>query len=324
MTRPGLLERMQHPEWCVNLIVAGRVRAGERVLVVVDEPLVAAGAQLTAAIADAGGAATLELWTGARPLTYPPPPVLIAARRAHLMIALFQEPRPDEATGRAKTVDAVTMHGGRALALGFVDTALLENELSQPPPELEAAASALLDELTAARRLRVQGAAGTDLRLLVTGRPWLTDARPLEAGAYANYPPGEVFVAPHADGAEGVLVVDLTIPYTVTGFVDEPVTLRFKNGLVTAIEGGRAAELLRTIVDGASGGAKVIGELGIGLNGTVTPRGHVMLDEKAAGTAHVALGHNRGLGGDNDASIHVDCVFSAPTLEVDGRPIQLP
>ena len=133
-----------------------------------------------------------------------------------------------------------------------------------------------------------------------------------------------MFVAPHADGADGVLVSDLTIPYTVDGLVDEPVTLRFERGRVTAIEGGQAAALLRSIVERASGGANVIAELGIGLNEAVTPRGHVMLDEKAAGTAHVAIGNNRGLGGDNEASIHVDCVFSRPALEVDGRPIQLP
>ena len=155
---------MQHPEWCVNLIVAGRVRAGERVLVVVDEPLVAAGAQLTAAVADAGAAATLELWTGERPLTYPPPPVLIAARGAHLMIALFRDPRADEAAGRAKTGEAVTAHGGRVLLLGFVDDALLERELSQPPPDLAARAGALLDEFEGAREVHVRSAGGTDLR----------------------------------------------------------------------------------------------------------------------------------------------------------------
>jgi leucyl aminopeptidase (aminopeptidase T) len=51
----------------------------------------------------------------------------------------------------------------------------------------------------------------------------------------------------------------------------------------------------------------------------------VMLDEKAAGTAHVAIGHNAGsYGGANRASIHVDCIFSSPEIEVDGRPLKLP
>ena len=72
-------------------------------------------------------------------------------------------------------------------------------------------------------------------------------------------------------------------------------------------------------------GADVIAELGIGLNHTVRPRGHVMLDEKAGGTAHVAIGRNTGAyGGDNEAKIHVDCIFSTPEVEADGRPVDIP
>ena len=80
--------------------------------------------------------------------------------------------------------------------------------------------------------------------------------------------------------------------------------------------------MLRELVADAGNGADVIAELGLGFNPTVTPRGHVMLDEKAAKTAHVALGRNTGpYGGTNDAKIHVDCVFSLPQIEVDGRPL---
>ena len=132
-------------------------------------------------------------------------------------------------------------------------------------------------------------------------------------------------MAPHADGADGVLVADLTVPFTVEGLVDEPVVLRFERGRVVSIEGGEAARRLRELVERAGPGADVVAELGIGLNPTVAPRGHVMLDEKAARTAHVAIGRNTGVfGGDNEASIHVDCVFSDPQVEVDGRRIPLP
>jgi leucyl aminopeptidase (aminopeptidase T) len=83
--------------------------------------------------------------------------------------------------------------------------------------------------------------------------------------------------------------------------------------------------MLRELVADAGTGADVIAELGIGLNPSVAPRGHVMLDEKAAGTAHVAIGRNTGpYGGVNEASIHVDCVFSAPSISADGIPVPLP
>jgi hypothetical protein len=317
--------KLSHPAWCENLVRAGQVSAGERVLVLVDEPLVEQGAQLTAAVQDAGAGARLELWTGERPLSYPPPRVLLAAREADLMLFLAQEPRGDEATARFATGAAVLNRGGRALYLGFVDADLLTGELSQPPADVSAPAQRLLAELDGARELRVRGRAGSDLTLRVEGRTWLTDASPLGPGEFGNYPGGEVYIAPHRDGADGILVADLTVPYTVSGLVDEPVRLTFERGRVTAIEGGRAAQMLRELVADAGAGADTVAELGIGLNPSVEPRGHVMLDEKAARTAHVAIGRNTGsYGGDNDAAIHVDCIFSEPQLEADGRPVELP
>jgi Thermophilic metalloprotease (M29) len=316
---------MNHPGWCQNLLVAGRLQPGERVLVIVDEPLAAEGSELLAAATDAGARARLELWTGDRPLEIAPQPVLDAAEVADLSLFLAEKPLPQEGGARFSLLQAVAGHGGRQLFLGFVDGPLLRGELSQPATNLERPARELLSQLEGSETIRLRGRAGTDLTLRVGGRPWLSDALPLKDGEMANYPAGEVFVAPHKDGADGVLVIDLTVPYTVDGLVDEPVTLRFEGGRVTSIEGGRAADMLRTLVEEAGEGADVVAELGIGFNPTVTPRGHVMLDEKAARTAHVAIGRNTGpYGGDNEATIHVDCVFSEPEVEADGKPIQLP
>ena len=298
---------------------------GERVLVVVDEPLLAEGSELVAALSDAGGEARLELWTGERPLEHAPPAVLTAAAESALAYLLLQRPLVEEAAARFELMGRMLDHDGRELFLGFVDGELLRGELSEPQPDLTATAERLLAELAGGETVRITGSGGTDLTLGVSGRRWLDDIRPLGPRGMGNFPGGEIYIAPLADAADGVLVADLTVPYTIEGLVDEPVTLRFERGRVTSIEGGRAAELLRGLVEGAGDGADVIAELGIGLNPTVRPRGHVMLDEKAAGTAHVAIGRNTGsYGGDNEASIHVDCVFAAPQLEVDGRTVELP
>jgi len=299
------------------LIEAGRLEAGERVLVVVDEPLLEQGSQLLAAARDAGAHAHLELWNGLAPVE--------EGIRTDLLFFLAQEPKGHEAQERFALAESVAQNEGRELFLGFVDKALLEGELSQPSPDLSRVAQALLDELDGADLIRIRGRAGTDLTVRAGGRPWRTDAKPLEAGEMANYPSGEVYVSPLEDSADGVLVADLTVPYTVPGLVDAPVTLRFEAGRVTSIEGGRAAQMLRELVADSGTGADVIAELGIGFNPALAPRGHVMLDEKAARTAHVAIGRNTGsYGGVNEAAIHVDCVFSEPEVEVDGRKVELP
>jgi leucyl aminopeptidase (aminopeptidase T) len=123
-----------------------------------------------------------------------------------------------------------------------------------------------------------------------------------------------------------VLVVDLTIPFgSKQELLPEPVEIRFEGGRARSIEGGDAGAELRRLVEEAGTGADVIAELGIGLNPAIRPRGNVLFDEKAARTAHVAIGDNTGpYLGDNVATIHVDCVFSEPQLWVDGEPVAIP
>ena len=318
-------EKHPHPGWCMNLIRAARVQPDERVIVVVDEPLAEEGSQLVTALAEEGARPQLLLWSGQRPLEHAPPDILEAGEKADVSLHLQQEPRGEEGGARFELLEAVTGRGGRQIFMGFVDGELLRNELSEPAPNLEDKARSLLEQLDGVDELRIRAPAGTDLRLRVTGRKFLSDATPLERGGYANYPGGEVFTAPLEESAHGLLVADLTVPYTVEGLVDEPVQLTFEGGRVTSIAGGRAAEMLRELVANAGEGADVVAELGIGFYPGLAPRGHVMLDEKAAGTAHVAIGNNTGLyGGVNTSSIHVDMIFSEPEIEADGRRIEIP
>ncbi len=306
-------------------MTASALRPGERVLVVVDEPLAEQGSELAAAVTDADASVELRLWAGERPFRRVPPDIEEAAQAADVLYSLQQAPRGDEASIRGAMNETVLGHGGRGLFLGLVDAELLAGELSRPAPDLTEAAERLLAQVRDADHIRIRAPAGTDLSLRVSGRPWITDAKPLGPGDYGNYPGGEIFCSPLEDSAEGTLVADLTVPYTVDGLVDEPVTLRFEAGRVSTIQGGEAARMLQELVDGADDGARVIAELGIGLNPTVRPRGHVMLDEKAAGTAHVAIGNNTGsYGGINQSTIHVDCILSAPVVEADGRTVKLP
>ncbi len=321
MDRAGLVSG----GWQENVLRQAALAPGERLLVVWDEPLQAEAAELAEAATAAGAKAERAPWSGRRPLAAPPSATLAAASRADVVVFLHHRPLAEEAEARFALMRAVTDRGGRYVYLAFVDSSLLRSELSSPMPDLEPAARRLLDQLEGARELRLRGAAGTDILLRVEGRPWLTDALPARPGQIVNVPGGEVFAAPHRDGAEGVVVVDLTIPYTVPGILADPVTLRFQAGRLVSVEGGEAARRLREIVRRAGPGADVIAEVGIGINPAVRPCGHVMLDEKALGTAHVAVGRNTGpYGGDNEAAIHVDCVFSRPSLVADGRSIALP
>jgi len=63
--------------------------------------------------------------------------------------------------------------------------------------------------------------------------------------------------------------------------------------------------------------ARIIGELGIGLNPGAKLRGILLEDEKAIQTAHIAFGNNKDMvGGQNESITHRDFLFYKPTIEV--------
>jgi leucyl aminopeptidase (aminopeptidase T) len=68
-----------------------------------------------------------------------------------------------------------------------------------------------------------------------------------------------------------------------------------------------------------------LAELGIGTNVGVTELvGSVLLDEKAAGTVHIAIGDDASIGGDTEAPLHLDGILREPTVYADGVEVELP
>lgn len=308
------------PAWCMNLAAAARVRPGEVVVVAADEPLASYARELVTAITELGAEAQFEQMAAAPPDELPAA-MLALARRTDVHISMWCQPRPHTQAAR-ELVEAVRGHGGRLVGLPLVTPELLEEELSQPPAELEPETRRLLAQLEATHELQLTGRAGTDLTLKLDASAWQTDGLPVEAGGLMNYPGGEVFTLPRT--ATGVLVADLTIPLVTHGLLTDPVTIVFEDGRAAAVEGGDEAARLRELLADAGEGADRVAEVGIGINPTLAPRGHVLIDEKIAGTAHVALGSNFHMGGDQMASIHLDCVFWVDEVLADSRPIDLP
>jgi leucyl aminopeptidase (aminopeptidase T) len=52
--------------------------------------------------------------------------------------------------------------------------------------------------------------------------------------------------------------------------------------------------------------------------------GSVLLDEKAAGTVHIAIGDDASIGGDVNAPLHLDGIVREPTVYADGAEVELP
>jgi len=189
---------------------------------------------------------------------------------------------------------------------------------------IDAACDDVLAQVADADEVRVTSPAGTDITFGIGDREWLADTGMVhEPGDFSNLPAGEVFISPET--ATGTYVVDGTMmPY---GLLDEDQTLTFEveDGLVTSVSDDAVREELETAAESVGDAAYNLAELGIGTNvGVDELVGSVLLDEKAGGTVHIAIGDNAGIGGETDAPVHLDGILRNPTVYVDGEAIELP
>jgi leucyl aminopeptidase (aminopeptidase T) len=129
-------------------------------------------------------------------------------------------------------------------------------------------------------------------------------------------PDVEAFIAPVDQDTNGVIVIDAST--SVMGLVDEPIRLLVSSGRVVEIAGGAQSKELEQLVDQNGSSARVIAEIGIGLNPMSRVTGAIIEDEAAYGTGHFALGRNTTFGGLNDSPVHIDMVYWRPTIVLDG------
>jgi hypothetical protein len=147
-------------------------------------------------------------------------------------------------------------------------------------------------------------------------------------GVWGNVPSGETYIAPVEGSAKGSVVINGSIPGLVIKR-SEQIVVHFENGSLSHIEpdNNRTAQFLREkqikrALDIGDKNWRNLAEVGIGRNTAVDRlTGNMLFDEKAAGTAHIALGSNSFMGGKVDSAIHCDMVIRAPTIIVDGKAI---
>jgi leucyl aminopeptidase (aminopeptidase T) len=249
----------------------------------------------------------------------PPAPVAAAMRAADVFVA----PTTKSLThtrARSRATDA----GARGATMPGITEDVMIRGLDADYDAIAAACADLLEQVGDATEVRVTSPQGTDVTFEPGERPWKEDVGlNHEPGEYSNLPAGEVFVSPV--DANGTYVVDGTMmPH---GRLDPDQRLEFDvaDGYVTRI----SDDAIREQVEEASGevgrAAYNLAELGIGANVGVTELvGSVLLDEKAGGTVHIAIGDDHGIGGDVEAPLHLDGILTEPTVYADGEEVDLP
>lgn len=318
-----MTEKTETPQWVMNVVhTCMGLQRGEKILIVVDEPL---GYARDILLAEAAQTDPAELWSytfpnASRPLSEYPSPLLALVTQVDAIVFLFAsvnqlKESPALLSGRAAIGKGMARTGLGA----FIDQSILDIEMSADYGQIAKFTDSLTQRLQGSSIAHVTTALGTNLRLSLAGREWKKDTGILRGQkAFGNLPAGETYIAPVEDSAEGVLVVDKCFPGML---LSEPTRMTFEKGRVTHVEGGAGAEFLRSAFAQHGDSARVIAELGIGTNPMARLQGNIITDEKVLGTIHVAVGRNDFFGGKNVATTHIDGVVGQPTLEIDGKVI---
>ena len=249
----------------------------------------------------------------------PPAPVAAAMEAADVFVApTTKSLSHTRARGEANEA------GARGATLPEITEEVFTTGLDADYETIRQHCEDVLAQVEDAGEIRVTTPSGTDITFEPGGRAWRDDTGIVhDPGAFSNLPAGEVFVSP--ENANGAYVVDGTMmPHAL---LDDGQELRFEveDGFVTSISDDDIREQVETASEEVGRDAYNLAELGIGTNVAVTELvGSVLLDEKAAGTVHIAIGDDAGIGGDTHAPLHLDGIIREPTVFADGEEVELP
>ncbi|AFZ72860.1 aminopeptidase [Natronobacterium gregoryi] len=248
----------------------------------------------------------------------PPAPVAAAMEGADAFLA----PTTKSLSHTRARSDA-TDEGARGSTLPGITEEVFVTGLDADYDRIADECKRTLERVADADEVRVTTDLGTDITFAVGDREWHDDTGDVsDPGSFSNLPAGEVFVSP--ESADGTYVVDGTMrPHGLL----EGRELEFvvEDGLVTEISDDEIRAQVDEAADEVGDAAYNLAELGIGTNVGVTELvGSVLLDEKAAGTIHIAIGDNASIGGETEAPIHLDGIVRDPTVYADGEEIELP
>ena len=180
----------------------------------------------------------------------------------------------------------------------------------------------MVEILDPADEVRIVSGDTTDVTMSVAGNPTLNDY------GERNLPGGEVFTAPVPDSVEGEVLFDMPLYHQGREITD--VSLEFDGGDVVSHSAAKNEGLLTEVLE-TDGGARRLGELGIGMNRDIDQFTYNMLfDEKMGDTVHMAVGRayddTVGEGNEqNDSAVHVDMIVDMSEdsfIEVDGEVVQ--
>ncbi|MCM8783750.1 MAG: aminopeptidase [Candidatus Omnitrophica bacterium] len=286
---------------------------GERILIITDDKLVKIAKIFYERIKNLGIEISLMCIPPRSVHGEEPPPEVTFALKATNVALLITSRSLSHTYARQS---ASKKYGVRIASMPGINLDILKRSLNLDYKELSNKTNRLAVVINRGKNIRVKTKKGTDVNFSIKGRKTLEDnGLYIQKGAFGNLPAGEVCIAPLEGTTQGILLIDAS--FAMLGRLRKPIELEAKNGIVVKINDTRLKRLLSRMGKSALN----IAEFGIGLNPKAIISGNILEDEKATGTAHIALGDNLSFGGRTKAKCHLDGVFLNPEVWVDEEKI---
>ena len=291
-------------------------QAGERVLIVTDEPMRTIGYALWKASRDLGTEVMLVEMLP-RKTNGEEPPREIAELMKMVDVVLCPTTKSLTHTDSRR---AASDKGVRVATLPGVTEEIMVRCMNADYNKIAERTFRLCDELEKTTVVRVEAPGGTSITLPVKGRKAHASSGLFrEKGLWGNLPTGEAYLAPVEGQSQGVVVVDGSM--AGVGMVSNPIKIVVKDGYATDITGGAEAKRLIELLEPHGLEARTVAEFGIGTNDKAILTGLIIEDEKVMGTIHIAFGDNKSMGGSVRVASHLDGLIKQPTVWFDDRKV---
>ena len=290
----------------------------DKVLIITDDYTKSEGEAFYTAVEEYGAKAHLYfLPKKLRPLIEVPSELASLIKGKTIIINAFKG-FAEETPFRVKLIDEI--HGNKPIRLGhcpgITKSMMIEGPMNVDYAKMVEKANKLIKSFENAEQVHITAPGGTDIVICIEDRGFSTDTQLIDEAYIANLPCGEVWCGPVETVGDGLIVCDGSIGDI--GNVSKPLKMYLEKGKIIKIE-SEDQNLVDTIENliNIDEEAKVIGELGIGLNPGAKLTGNLLEDEKALQTAHIAFGNNEEMeGGQNKSKTHRDFLFYKPTMNV--------
>lgn len=292
------------------------VQPGEKLLIITDTERPTTITKVLAVAAEITGASTVVATMSPTGMSGIEPPEIVSAAMRAADVIINQTSHSLTHTNAQR---AAIRKGARVCNIRNVDEdMMIRGGITADYREVKRISDNLVDQINQGEWVHLTTPEGTDLRFSIKNRRgYSLSGYATNPGEFSGLPDGEAACAPLEGTAEGVIIN----PYMIEDIdiVKDPLRIEIKKGLVTSVEGGREAQALLNVLAIAGDSGRNIAEFAFGTNPACRLIGKSREDKKKLGTAHIAIGDSKSLGGTVDCYMHMDIMFLQPTISIDEK-----